>query len=213
MAAIHLTTREREILLALTHKVRFLSLAQVARTFFPAAKHPPAAARRGLRRLLDADLLARERANIHPELALIEPAACWQPGDQTPPLGPLAYQLARRWTEPNQPTTYFFATPRAARLMGGQGGAPKRHYQLNHDLHVATVYLRFRERDPEVALRWVSEDLLPPPDSGAKHPDAMIRDATGNPVLVVEFGGAYDVPSLEKLHTHCAVQKLPYELW
>ena len=213
VATIKFTARERAILETLTTKVRLLSLSQMGRAYWSATNDPTSNARRGLRRLVEAGYLETERANIHPELSLGEPALCWKPGDPGPELGRLAYRFQKRWTEANIPTTYYMATRQAARLMGGQGGPLRRRYQLNHDLHVATVYLLFRENRTTEAAGWISEDLLPRSGPGEKHPDALIRGPAGETRLVVEFAGAYDVPHLEKVHQHCLDNRLSYELW
>jgi hypothetical protein len=206
---MELTDRDREILLTLTQKVRLLSLAQIARTWWPSAS--PAAARNRLAAL--PSLVARLKLNAHPELTLDGPLFTWRPGEPVPRFGALSYQLKKRWNQAPEPTTVYIATEKAARYFGGFGGKLRRPLQATHDLHMAQVYLQLLARDPAKAGLWVSEERFAPERRREKLPDAVLRDAAGHIVLVIEFGGAYDARHVERVHLDCVTRSLPYELW
>ena len=206
---MELTNRDREILLTLTHKVRLLSLDQIARSWWPSSS--PGAARARLSAL--PALLHRLTLNAHPELTLPGPLFTWRPGLPTPPFGALSYRLKKRWNQAVKPTTVYIASEKAARYFGGCGGKLRRPLQATHDLHVAQIYLRLLNADPALAALWVSEERFAPERRREKLPDAVLRDAAGNLILVIEFGGAYDAKHVERVHLDCVTRSLPYELW
>lgn len=210
-----LTDRDREILIALTHKVRLLSLEQIARTWW--SDSGLATARKRLLLLTDPSfnpyVMQRMKLNAHPELSLCRPIFSWKPGDPTPPFGALSYRLKKRWDKAPEPTTVYIASEKAARYFGGFGGKLRRPLQATHDLHVAQIYLRFLKTEPTLAKQWVSEERFAPERRREKLPDAVLRDAAGNIILVIEFGGAYDPYHVEQVHLDCVTRSLPYELW
>lgn len=213
------TERDREILLALTHKVRLLSLEQIARTWWNASPVGVASARKRLATLTAKDspsseqFVLRLRVNAHPELNLSGPLLTWKPGELTPDFGALSYRLKNRWTEAIRPTTVYIATEKAARYFGGFGGKLRRPLQVTHDLHVARIYLHLLETDREAAWAWVSEEQFAPERRHQKLPDAVLRDRNGKVTLVIEFGGSYDTKHVERVHLDCVTRSLPYELW
>lgn len=206
-----LTERDREILLALTHKVRVLSLGQIARTWWHGTSGDQA--RRRLAGIVAGGFLERLTVNAHPELALNEPLFEWQPGGEPPNVYALEYRLRSRFREHARPTLLYYATRRAAASFGGAGGRLKHPLQTDHDLHVSTVYLRLREIDPETAAAWVSEDLFAKERRRQKLPDAILRDDDGGIRRVIEFAGRYDAARLKAFHADCASRGTPYELW
>ena len=215
--AVQLTDRDREILIALTHKVRLLSLEQIARTWWTDSPSGIATARKRLAVLANpasnSYVMQRMKLNAHPELALDGPIFSWQPGEATPYFGALSYRLKKRWNEAPKPTTVYIATEKAARYFGGFGGKLRRPLQATHDLHVAQIYLHFLKTDPARAALWVSEERFAPERRREKLPDAVILDEAGNIALVIEFGGAYDAKHVERVHLDCVTRSLPYELW
>ena len=204
-----MTDRDREILLTLTHRVRLLSLRQIARTWWPTASVD--AARQRLATM--PTLLSRLKLNAHPELDLTAPLLTWHPGDPEPRFGSLSYQLRKRWTQAPEPTTVYVATDTAARYLGGFGGRLRRPLQATHDLHVSQLYLRLLKQDPERAALWVSEEHFAAERRREKLPDAVLRDAAGQIRMVIEFGGAYDTHHVKRVHLDCVARALPYELW
>lgn len=210
---MHATGRDQEILHTLTQRVRFLSLDQIARTWWADSASSRDTARRRLSRLVHGGALERASINIHPELPLAEPLYRWRPGEGTPDFGAVAYRLQRRWTEAPRPTLIYLASSRSARLLGGVGGRLKRHFQTTHDLHVGTLYLRILRERPEEAKRWLSEERLAPTRRRQKLPDAAIAGDDGTPCRVIEFGGAYDRAHVQAFHEDCAARALPYEMW
>jgi hypothetical protein len=209
-----MTDRRREILLALTHKIRLITPTQVARTWWTATASGLSSARRELSALKAAGFLRQSRVIAHPEIELAEPVATWTPGDPEPNPDRIAYRLQSRWTEPSRSAVVFFASRQAANHFGGAGGTLHRLHQVGHDLHLAAVYLRLHQVDPTTAAAWISEDRLPRPERpGEKLPDAVLKDPAGRIYRVIEFGGAYDARRVSKFHTFCAAHGYPYELW
>lgn len=206
---MQLTPRDRAILVALTQKVRLLSLDQIHRTWWPTAT--PDTARRRLEAL--STLVTRMTLNAHPELTLAGPLFTWQPGRPTPPFGALSYRLKKRWNEAPHPTPVYIASPVAARYFGGFGGKLRRPLQATHDLHVSQVYLRLLIQDPDQAALWVSEERFAPERRREKLPDAVLRDPSGRLLRVIEFGGSYDAAHVARVHQDCVTRALPYELW
>ena len=209
-----LTRRDLEILECLCLRVRYLSLAQVSRTWFQHTKNALANTQERLKLLEQAGLIARFIAMAHPELELARPVYCWQPGAITPNFGAASYQLKSRWTEPPMATPAVIATKQAGARLGGSGGRYPRPTEQTHDLHLAAVFLRFRLLEPELASAWISEETFRKglaERRGEKVPDAVIRTASGD--RVIEFGGAYGKEKLLHFHHYCARLKLAYEVW
>lgn len=206
-------------MLALTHKVRLLSLAQIARTWWNPSPAGVANARKRLTVLTGNNTLSpdhfmlRLHVNAHSELILGGPLFSWNPGELTPDFGALSYRLQSRWTEAIKPTTIYIATEKAARHFGGFGGKLRRPLQVTHDLHVAQIYLHLLKSNRPAACAWISEEQFSPERRHQKLPDAVLRDKNGEITLVIEFGGAYDTKHVERVHRDCVTRSLPYELW
>jgi hypothetical protein len=79
------------------------------------------------------------------------------------------------------------------------------------------VYLNLRERDPELARAWVSEDCAPVPRGrNVRRPDAVICTSFGEIAMAIEIGGsgaAYGHERLDKMDTDYRDRGLPYLLW
>lgn len=213
MTAPVCTERDQEILRTLTHRVRFLSLRQISRTWWTNTAAGVETARQRLRKLVHFGYLERIRVNVHPELPLPAPVARWEPDDTAPDFGAVSYALQCRWTRAPKPTLVFLASKQTARRLGGRGGRFKRDLQLNHDIHMGTLYLRLLREDPGRAARWISEDRLAAERRGQKLPDAGIAGNDGKLASVIEFGGAYDRKHVRAFHEDCAVREIPYEIW
>ena len=204
-----MASRNDEVLLALTHKVRFFSLHQIARTWWAGRED---STRRAMKRLEGLGLVARRELPAHPELCLSAPIFAWVPGGADPELGAVSYALQARWKKPVQTTCLYHATRKSARRLGGVGGPIKMPLHATHDLHVGTVYLHYLRHHPADAGAWRSEDLLPS-RRGEKVPDAALLDSDGRLLRIIEFGGSYGPPRVEKLHSYCLENGYPYELW
>jgi hypothetical protein len=209
-----LTERERDILSALSSRVRMLSFEVVLREWWPPSKAAKTNARLRLSELVEAGLLVRERALARPLLPLAEPVFRWKPGEDAPACGELSWAMQKRWTEPAREIAVYLATRRAAAIFGGKAeGRIKNLSQVTHDIHLAALYLRFRREAPTLAAGWVGEEIFAPTRERQKLPDAMLYDGQGRPRLVVEFGGAYPTERVKAFHEDCAARGLPYELW
>lgn len=206
-----LTDRDLALLETLSLKVRLLDVAQAA-AWWGESRSAPSAARQRLRALEAAGYVERAYVLAHPLLEMSAPVFTWTPGQSPPDMAALAEYLQRRWTLAPVSRAVYTVTRRTAHLFGGVGGPPEHRSQATHDLHVTAVYLYLLKMAPQRAADWINADLFPPPEK-QKHPDAFLRDTKGTPYLFLEFGGAYDVTHLEKLHCTCVARQLDYELW
>ena len=201
-----LTRTKEELLLTLTHRLPLLTLTQAVRLGIEKSD---------LDSLTQERLLERLWFTAHPEISLGGPAVVWMPSSELPKFGPIAYRLKARWNKAAVGHEIVIASKRAKHLFGGYlGGKPPRRSELTHDIHLAQVYLRFREQQPELALNWEPEaKLLSMAQSErCRVPDATIVDPkTGTPRLLVEFGGAYGKQKLEAFHAACS--DIPYQIW
>lgn len=209
MSVLTLTDRDREILATLSGPCRFATVEQLSRTFWPSSKARVSDARKRLSALKDAGLVEARVIMAHPELQLSGPVFSW-PGDDPSDLARTAYRVRQRWTEPLQATRVVLATDEARGLLGARPGRPIRRSETTHDVHLAAVYLGYRERDPEAAARWVSGDELRT-DAFEKVPDAVIRDDRGGIARVIDFAGSYSAGKLKAMHAEYS--RIPHELW
>lgn len=204
---------EHELLEALTHKVRLLTVDQIARTWWPHTSRPKNNAKKRLRKLEQQGLVRIEAVMARPEIKLTGPEFSWLPGGEEPNFGPIAYRLKNRWKSPLVPTEIVIATLLAKRQFGGyMGGRMPRESETTHDIHLAQVYLRLRKDQPEMMDGWVSEARQYAEGGGKNQrlPDVIIRD--GNVTReVIEFGGAYSKQKLQAFHGEA--QHTPYQLW
>lgn len=205
--------RDREILCTLTHKVRLLTLDQIARTWWGGAKSPRPIARRRLATLAAAGFVRCSRLNARPELDLREPLIAWSPSQAQPDFHHVAYRLQARWKHAPRAVTAYTATRKAATEFGGAGGAIKKPLQVSHDIHIATLYVRLLRTDPAAATAWLPEAKLAPFRRHQKLPDAALGDGPTALRLIIEFGNGYDAKRLAAFHADCAERGIPYEVW
>ena len=210
-----ITSRDDEILRALSLKVRMFSLAQIVSTWWTPTPAGKTAARRRLSLLEDAGLIACRRATARPLPAISGPLFSWRPGLPPPAYGPLAWKLQSRWTEPAKRIPVFVATRRGANQFGGRSrGVIKQDFQVTHDLGVAQMYLERLRNASEEARHWVGEDVLRATRRREKIPDAVLSKDHGKTIYrILEFGGAYDAARLQRFHRDCSHREIPYELW
>lgn len=208
-----LTPRDREILEALTLRVRVLTVPQIARTWWAMSKNALANAKDRLSILELLGFLTIYRAPAHPEIRLLAPVTTWKPGEQTPDLGASSYQLQTRWNQDPVMIHFTSATRKAANFFAGHGGRAPREIERTHDIHLASVYLFYRANFPSLLPQWTFEEQI---RRERRHtaemlPDVLLRLNSG--LRAVEFGGAYPKTKLEAFHRYCEEQSLPYEIW
>jgi len=209
-----MTARDDDILHTLARCARLITAVQAARLWWP--EHPLATkwALRRLRQIVDAGWLVECRVLAQPLLELSSAIAIWHPGESPPSAPLIARQLRTRWRQPARQVNVFVAATSTLRAFGLTRGRPiKAHHQVTHDLHVAQVYVRWRELNPELALQWVGEDSLAPTGPFHVVPDAMLVAADGRPLRAIEFGGRYPAHRLIRFHQDCEARNLPYEIW
>jgi hypothetical protein len=213
--SLRLTPRDEDLLRGLTGRFRLITPVLVSRLWETSA----ASAGRRLMRLCSARLLLRTRVLVHPILDLQSPVVTWSPGQPQPDFGAVSYALKARWTSSACPSTVYFAALRTVHLFGGAGGTLDYPLQATHDLHVAAIYIRLRQDDPELAARWQGEELL---REGRKKGRGKVCDAALVSVLpsgkvkltrAVEFGGSYRADRVRAFHRVMENRRLPYELW
>jgi hypothetical protein len=161
--------------------------------------------------LCEENLLKMQTAPAHPELELDFPILSWEPGFPMPDLGALSYQLQSRWKQHPVSTVCVSATKKAANRFAGHGGRFPRPVERTHDIHLARVYLAYRSLGPVAG--WTFEESLR--ERQQKNLDVLpdVLFENGGRTKVIEFGGAYPKPKLEKFHAYCKGKKLPYEVW
>jgi len=211
-ASFLLCDRDREILVALTQKVRVLAFRQIAEHWFGGDR---ANARRRLRILAAAGLVTRATVMARPLPVLLTPVATWKPGESTPDAGGVSHRLKSRWrNRPTRGCRVILATTRSGQLLGCRtSGELTRATQSSHDLGVAAVWLRFDRTDPDRASAWRGEDVLAHTRRGEKCPDAFLVDARGEVRAVIEFGGDYGPERVRAFQLDCVDRQLPYEIW
>lgn len=204
--------RDWEILETLTHRVRFLSVDQIARTWWRDSGHARTAARHRLKRLESEGWVRFIPILSRPEIPMAGPVCSWKPNDPEPDLAAVSYHLNTRWTEPAAPFNAVIASSKAAAELGGKPGKPPRSSEQTHDLHLSAVYLFKREHAPNEAKHWVIEDLFPREMRGLrkKIPDAMIW---GRRKKVIEWGGEYSKRKLEALFSFIRHRNHALEIW
>ena len=196
----------------LTQRLRVISDRQAATEPFGDAARPLQVARTAISRLERAGLVETFTAMVHPELTLEAPILDWRPGDPLPNFDRIAWQLNSRWSKPPVRTKIVYATRKAKRLRGGYcGGRKPRAKEITHDIHVARVFFGLRQKQPDLANHWISEDQLRAEGREGDIPDAVIRPLEGAEIIV-EFGGSYGARKLRSIHQNYA-QHGRYQIW
>jgi len=211
---VALTERDRAILTALTRKVRLLTIAQIARTWWEGSADPERNAKRRITELERSGLVRTISISAHPELPLPCPEFVWKPGEPEPEFAPLSYRLQSRWVLPAGVVLAVVGTKLSANLLGGKITRLPREDEQNHDVHLGALYLRFLKLFPAQAEAWLSEELIRrtrPDRRGEKLPDALVE--MNGRKHVVEFGGAYSKDKLKRFHGFCRWKRYSYEIW
>ena len=214
MGSVKLTDRDREILKVLATRVRLLSVDQIGRTWWGYTRYPTLNAKRRLKCLEQAGLVQTETVTAHPEILVSQPVFRWKPGEIEPHLGPISWRLQKRWKQHPTEACVAFATKKAAVLFAGRSGRSPRASEATHDIHLGAVYLHFRKHRPSHAAFWMPETQMRHTARGSSFtvPDAVIQRPNPTALeFIVEFGGAYSTPKLERFHAEH--RHLTYEIW
>ncbi|MBA3313066.1 MAG: hypothetical protein H0W30_19815 [Gemmatimonadaceae bacterium] len=209
---IPLTTRDHDICLALTQRVRLLTVPQVAAVWWPETTASRTVHRR-LEHLARQGWLERHVVNARPLLPVTKPLAAWAPGKREPDAERIAEATQSRWTLPAEPTEIVVATARTACLLGSTAKSLPPPEHRDHDLRLSAVYVHYRLKHPELASLWLGEHALSKAGFRVKDPDAFLLDAHRRVLRVIESAGRYGPQQVESFHQHCVEFDLPYELW
>jgi hypothetical protein len=199
-----------ELLNLLNRRARVMTKEQIVQTYF---RRNVSEAEKWLSLLEGQGLVERRCVLARPILLIEAPVVRWNPGDQKPDFGKVAYRLKTRWTKPAKPTQIVFATKTASDRIGGYfGGRPPRASEYTHDVNLAEVFLWHLKHRPGDAAGWIPEAKLYSEGRGLKErlPDAVIRSGVQE-VRVIEFGGSYKKHKLIDFHSQ--MSELPYEIW
>ena len=206
-AAFSLTERDEQILVALSHHVRVLSLEDLVQTFFGKGKAIESFGALRIRELAAAGLLSIESLLARPTLDVAVPVIDWTPGrEREPEFGRVSYRLKQRWTELPKPTDIVAATREASRMTGGaNAGYRPRVSEVTHDVHLGRIYCDHRRHLHGTELEWIGEGQLRRERAGklfhGRIPDAVIRGVgESEPRMVIDFGGSYSAAKLRDLH-------------
>ena len=209
-----MTPRDDEILTALTSKVRFFSLEQIAREFWAEGPNGIRLARNRLIVLAGAGWLKKVRVLARPLLFLKKPVWEWTPESPPPDCMAISRQLKNRWKMPARETDLFLASDKARGIFGGCVlGKVKNLCQTTHDLHVSEMFLRCRNLSPELVDAGVGEDEISRGGDDTTIPDAYLKNVDGGMARVLEFGGSYSPSRVCEFHAYCAEKPVSYELW
>ena len=210
--SVALLKRDLELLETLTSRVRFLSVRQVTRIWWPQHRSDDRTRRR-LRRLAAAGVVELHRINLRLLPATNGPVFVWRPGADEPDAASLSDVFRNRWSDAARPIEVCVATSVTANLFASTAFRLPRLEQRDHDMLLATVYVQYRQRRPDLAARWIGEHVLPKAGYRVKDPDAFLRADDGRIARVIEAAGRYSAEHIENFHEHCVEFDLPYELW
>ncbi len=191
-----------ELFSTLTHKVRVLTVLQIARTWPKVLSH--------LKRLEEEGLIFSFMTVAHPELTLLHPVIKWSKSGALPDFAKASYNLRGRWNQSGIATKCIIASRLTGRMFGGHGGRYPRESEETHDIHLAAVYLRFRLDAPTLAAGWIHEEEI---KRDRKQRRGKLPDALVCKQRVIEFGGAYKKNKLISFHRFCEARNLEYEVW
>lgn len=197
-----------ELLQMLTNKVRVVTPGQLvaANSLW---------SQRRVNRLVNAGLLAMTNLTVAVLDAGGEPYASWQPSQPMPNAGAISYLGRCRIHEtPTENVQVVWATSNAVKTVGGVGGKLRQPWQIQHDLGVASVYLHYRNHYPDLALRWIGEDIYRRDlvrQSREKVADAFLMTATGRIERAIELVGDYSTARLREFHDYWSRRHVAYE--
>lgn len=215
MRRFSLTDRELDLIETITRRVRLLSFPQIAAIWWPTIVSREGCQRR-LSNLVQNDWLEHQTILAHPSQPVDMPVLNWSPEMDfaaQKDIANVGHHVRTRWSRPAVPAQVYVASNKAASLFGSTAcGFPSREH-WNHDLHLAAVYVQYRQRFPDRARQWIGEHALPKAGYRIKDPDAFLVDENGRVVQVIESAGKYSHKQLEQFVKHCYRQRVAFELW
>ena len=207
-----MSERDLTLLETLTVRVSLLTTVQIAEHWWPCVRSlRPARGR--LARLRNAGWIKQAIVNVQPVTCAHAPLVAWKPGAEAPDPVRTAQRAHSRWASASQPAEVWFATERAAYLIGSIArGLPPRE-QRDHILRLAEVYFHYLHKQPRLGSLWTGRHALPRAGYGRKDVDALLRNDTGRILRVIHVAGRWQSRQVESFHEYCAQWHLTYELW
>jgi hypothetical protein len=176
---------ELDILDALTRRVRLLAERQIA-AIWTSHLGTSDDLQAALNQLITAGLLHRTMLNAHPSLEIRSPLVAWRPGGPAPNVTRIAARIRNRWCQSAEPTRVYWASRKAANLLGSSMQELSTLLHRDHDLLLGEVYVFYRRRRPRLAGRWLGESVFPKAGFQIKDPDAFLFGDDGRPLRVIE---------------------------
>ena len=206
---------EEEILISLAWHVRVLSVEQLARTWWSGLATGTRLANNFVKARSATDWLHVRHVLSRKPTPLAEPLQTWHPDAPVPDFAELSRLLHRRARTPARKFRVVTASRKCRELFGMVGAAHRpKLTQLSHELFVSEVFIRYLQNGFNVfSGEWVSEDRFPSSWPIRVRPDGLIKDAEGNIVRAIEYGGAYGVRRLRGLYGALKGISLPCEVW
>ena len=141
------TARDIEIVETLTRRLRVLALSHIRSIWWLNAGSQSLVQRR-LRRLIRGGLVQQTTINSISIEPGDSPLLRWKPGESTPDFAHIERNAIDRLGTPKSPTEVYTASRLAANLFGVSGGYRPHHENVDHDLLLAAVFVRYRHDRP-----------------------------------------------------------------
>lgn len=213
--SLKLTARDLELARVLARSVRYMTIDQITRCWWPGASDRSSTAEKRLRKLVAANWLGSSKVFVRPVPEIVEPIRKWKSGDPKPNAFKDSWKAKSRWQQAPRTTVVYYAGRKAAHnFLGKKPRQIKQPFQIAHDLGVAEVFTIYYTERPSDCAMWIGEIEMPRFKKSKKRPDAAIgKVSSWPPVRVVEFAGCYSADRLLEFHQFCKRQGMPYELW
>lgn len=199
-----------EILETLGLKVRVLSDEQLATGWLSDAA-ATAEAEKLMQPLCEVGLVERREVYAHPLLEMNKPVVHKRPGDPLltdEQVNQLAQYFSDRWGKEEQRFVCFIATRLGASYVGSHILDPPSHEQFSHDLHVAQLFVNFKQANESEAMRFVvGEGMLPKLGrviARMKDPDLFVVDEHAQAKQIIEHAGSYPAEHIRDFDVHCS---------
>lgn len=202
-----LIERDLQIADVLACRVRVMEFRQIAAVWWDGNE---TATRRRLTALVNAGVIDRTVANVCPRGN--RPRFTWSAGDRTPDIDSLREHTRRQWLKPTRPCELFSASKLTANLFGQDAAHFSAIDDRNRQLLLSDAFVNCTTTRSMEASHWHTSSTENMEESGQGRPDVLIAENANHPArAIATLSGS--PRRLEELHSFCADQELPYELW